>query len=73
MSPCWLILLFLGQDCMPTPVLGPCSWLPSLAPTSHTGAKAWAVPSCCPAPGGLRTGGGQWPSLPRAAQLCPGR
>ena len=35
MSPCWLILLFLGQDCMPTPVLGSlllaslsCSYLP---------------------------------------------
>lgn len=35
MSPCWLILLFLGQDHMPTPVLGSlllaslsCSYLP---------------------------------------------
>lgn len=53
MSPCWLILLFLGQDHMPTPVLGSlllaslsCSYLP------HSEPRPGQCQAVAPAPGG---------------------
>ena len=75
MSPCWLILLFLGQDCMPTPVLGSlllaplsCSYLPHW---SQGLGSAKLLPQHQVGLG--QVAGSGLPSLPRAAQLCPGR
>ena len=48
LSSFWLVLLFLGQDCMPTPALGSLLLASLSCSPSHTGTKAWAVPIHCP-------------------------
>lgn len=65
MSPCWLILLFLGPDHMPTPSPGvPAPGFPLLLLPPTLEQRPGQCQAVAPAPGGLRrTGGEQWPSF----------
>lgn len=75
LSSFWLVLLFLGQDCMPTPALG--SLLLASLSCSHLPHWNQGLGSANPLPQHQvgsegQVAGSGLPSPPRAAQLCPG-